>query len=698
MIRILFMVLDSMMIRNFKKVFDYKLKFLLTQLNDPKIEAEAPKWSIQVKLMVVISAIFGVTLSIIIILATFFFKREIDLRIRENSIDLVNTIGEKIKSDVQSILDKSLQLVKTLNDSKVSAADKNSWMEHFFANDRDFLFLGLYKKENETLVPIKTIYNQLEMDEFNMTKESFEDLIQAKRSSFMESFYGMSILHNMSQSASHPIFAISLPSSEETEINTILVVIVKLERIISVFKERGITTVFMVNHKGIVIAHPDSSITLSGSNFMDTNTVQSAFTSKVNNGQFDYIEKESGKRYLVSYRKLGFANSGILATIPEDKAFEAVYMIQNRNIFIMVISLCVALIVVYLFAKTISLPILALLAATLEITKGNFRVDIKPQSKDEVGLLTKHFVSMGLGLEEREKVKNILGSMIDPTVVEEAMKDLQVLKRGKEQEITAFFSDVASFSTISEQLSSVDLAGLLNEYLSAMTIILKKHDGVLDKYIGDAIVGIFNAPVDVEEHCKKAARASLEMIRKLQELREYWKSKNMYSKEAQSMDIRIGLNTGLAKVGFMGTDALASYTMMGDTVNLAARLEAAGKDYGVNILISESVKYNISNEMFTRLLDLVRVKGKNEPVKVYELICSKNEVTQSVLRATDLYDAGMVYYLSRNWDRAIDKFEESQKTKGKVDKAAVMLIARCQTYRQSPPPQNWDGVFTRTTK
>lgn len=692
------MVLYSMKIRNFKKILGHKLKIFFSQLKDPTIKTEVPKWSIQVKLMVVISAIMGVTLTIMIALATIFFRREIDVKVRENSIDLANTIGEKIKSDLQSILEKSLQLVKALNSPSISAKDKRLLTEQFFTNDSEFLYLGIYKKENQSMIPVRKIYNHAELLEFNMSEEVLSEMIQINQQEFFESFFGMSILHNLNKYSTSPIFGISLPSTEGEDIETILILIVKLDKINSVFKDRGFTTVFLVNHKGIVIAHPDESVARSGKCLLDSETVQTTFASSVTNGQFDYAAEEIGQKLLVSYRKIGFGNSGVLATIPEDEAFEAVYLIQNRNIIIMVISLCVALIVVFLFAKTISHPILELLSATLQIAQGNFRVGIKPKTKDEVGLLTQHFVTMGKGLEEREKVKNILGSMIDPVVVEEAMKDLQALKRGKEQEITSFFSDVASFSTISEQLSSVDLAGLLNEYLSAMTIILKKHDGVLDKYIGDAIVGIFNAPVDVENHCLKAARASLEMIEKLQDLKKYWVDNNLYSKEAQAMDIRIGLNTGVAKVGFMGTDALASYTMMGDTVNLAARLEAAGKDYGVNILIGETVKSKICDEMFTRLLDFVRVKGKNEPVKVYELICEKKDVSKQILRSTDLYDAGMIYYLSRNWDKAIEKFEESQRVKGKTDKAVMMLISRCQTYKQSPPPQNWDGVFTRTTK
>ncbi len=299
---------------------------------------------------------------------------------------------------------------------------------------------------------------------------------------------------------------------------------------------------------------------------------------------------------------------------------------------------------------------------------------------------------------EKRKYSKVLSNMVDPTIVSEALTDLEALKKGGEMEITAFFSDVAGFSTISEQLSSADLAALLNEYLSAMTIILKLNKGTLDKYIGDAVVGIFGAPIKRDEHFLEAARASLEMISRLAELKKYWKENNLYSKDAQDMDVRIGLNTGKAKVGFMGTDTLASYTMMGDTVNLAARLEAAGKDYGVNILISENTNLKVKAEMFTRELDAVRVKGKNEPVKIFELISKKGESPQNIVDATGYYEEGFNLYLKREWEKSIQKFIDAKKAKGKKDKAVEMLIERCTFYLENPPEATWDGVFTRTHK
>jgi adenylate cyclase len=148
----------------------------------------------------------------------------------------------------------------------------------------------------------------------------------------------------------------------------------------------------------------------------------------------------------------------------------------------------------------------------------------------------------------------------------------------------------------------------------------------------------------------------------------------------------------------MGTDNMGSFTMMGDTVNLAARLEAAGKDYGVNILISEMIKDNIQNEFFIRELDLVRVKGKNEPVKLYELISTSSDIPGNLKESTEIYQDAFKNYLNRDFSNAIKLLNESIKARGKKDKSANMLIERCETYIINPPSENWDGVYTRTHK
>lgn len=391
--------------------------------------------------------------------------------------------------------------------------------------------------------------------------------------------------------------------------------------------------------------------------------------------------------------------TGIMRTLVDHTA--GVKLVTTNRNKIMVSAVLIGLVSI-LFAIYISgivvQKIKRIIRSAEAVGKGDLSVEFEHGGSDEFGNLTVALNQMVSGLNEREKIKGILGSMIDPVVVAEAMKDLQALKRGSEKNITAFFSDIASFSTISEKLTSPELAALLNEYLSAMTIILKDHEGVLDKYIGDAIVGIFNSPLDVDDHVYKATMASIKMQAKLVELRKDWTAKNKYIPEAQSMKFRIGLNTGLAKVGFMGTDALASYTMMGDTVNLAARLEAAGKDYGVSILASDAVYEQVKDRIFTRRIDVVRVKGKSQPVTLYQIICPKGKENAKHAEFVSRYEQGLAAYLERSWDTAIAHFKAAQHALNTSDRSSRLLTERCLIYKANPPNADWDGVYTRTTK
>jgi len=666
------------------------------ETNVSNTEKTNAKFSIQIKMMGMISLILAVTVSTIIAIATYFFKDDSIIRIQENNLNLVGVIGLKVSSDIQSIVSKAEQLVEG-NRKNISDSEKKFVTDLFFKNDKDFVYVGVFNSQDGTLNNETSYYNEDYLIDVAISEEEVKKAISINTENILKAINGTPVILNSTPGFSKPSFLLALPANIDTSTPRLFVILVRLDKISPAFNNKGINTTFMVNGEGKAIAHPIEEVVLSAGNFIDLPIVKEMLTSQVESG-LKRFENSEGKAFLGSYRRLGFGDAGIISIVSEEKALQAVYKIQETNLYIMGISLCLAMIIVFFFAKSLSRPILSLLSATLEIAKGNFNIGIKPTTKDEVGLLTSYFVTMGEGLEEREKVKSILGSMIDPVVVKEAMVDMEALKRGKEAEITAFFSDVAGFSTISEQLTSVELAALLNEYLSAMTILLKENEGVLDKYIGDAIVGIFGAPVIVDNHAIKACKASLEMVMKLEDLRNYWQKNNLYSKEAQEMDARIGLNTGLAKVGFMGTDALASYTMMGDTVNLAARLEAAGKDYGVNVMIAEATKNLVEDEMFLRFLDLVRVKGKNEPVKVYELVAFKNNVAQNIADSVGLYQEGFDLYLKKNWDAAIKKFQAAELAKGKKDKSAHMLIARCQDYKISPPPKDWDGVFTRTTK
>lgn len=224
-----------------------------------------------------------------------------------------------------------------------------------------------------------------------------------------------------------------------------------------------------------------------------------------------------------------------------------------------------------------------------------------------------------------------------------------------------------------------------------MTDLVFKNRGTLDKYMGDAIMAFFGAPLPMADHAKWACRCALQHLQKLEELRKEYREKGL-----PDIDIGIGLNTGECSVGNMGSETVRNYTVMGDTVNLASRLEGINKQYGTRILISESTNDEVKDAFTTREIDRVRVKGKNQPVKIYELVAEglvSSEKAQKILSFTAGYQA----YHEKNFEKALEHFRAAQNQSG-GDPAAEMYIERCKAYLTHPPPKEWDGVFVMTTK
>ncbi|MFC1565247.1 CHASE2 domain-containing protein [candidate division KSB1 bacterium] len=298
--------------------------------------------------------------------------------------------------------------------------------------------------------------------------------------------------------------------------------------------------------------------------------------------------------------------------------------------------------------------------------------------------------------EEKEKkmIRGIFSRYVTKSVVDELIKNPDMVKLGGEKKkLTVFFSDVAGFTTLSEAMTPEELVSFLNEYLTSMTNIILRYDGMIDKYEGDAIMAVFGTPIFYEDHAARACAVSIEMQEELEALREKWKNEGK-----PEIRVRIGLNTGEMVAGNMGALDRLDYTVMGDSVNLGSRLESANKQYGTYIMISEYTYEIVKDKFETRFLDSLKVKGKTLPVKVYELI-GKKEVGLSgeMEEAIKHYNTGMENYLAQKWDDGIENFNKVIETLGK-DEPSSVYIERCSAFKENPPPENWDGVFTMTTK
>jgi len=293
----------------------------------------------------------------------------------------------------------------------------------------------------------------------------------------------------------------------------------------------------------------------------------------------------------------------------------------------------------------------------------------------------------------RKGIRSAFENFMDPKVVHEILKEPGNIKLGgEEKEVTVYFSDIEKFSSISEKLQPAELIELLNEYLSEMTDIILDHGGFLDKYIGDAIVAAFGAPLAQPDHAVRACLATIDNQKRLRELNRKFKETGRLA-----INARIGLNSGRVLVGNVGSKNRLSYTVIGDEVNIGARLEAANKYYGTQTMISERTHELAKDHIEARELDMIRVVGKENPVKVFELIDRKGEVQEAKRAVLELYEAGLREYRKREWQKAIRLFQKAL-DKYPLDGPSLTYVERCKIYAQDPPSASWDGVYTLELK
>lgn len=310
------------------------------------------------------------------------------------------------------------------------------------------------------------------------------------------------------------------------------------------------------------------------------------------------------------------------------------------------------------------------------------------------------------------RIKGMFGTYLSPAVVEtmvESGRDPEL--GGHDAEITAYFSDIQSFSSFSEVLTSSQLGELLNEYLTVCTDIIQSEGGTLDKYIGDAVVAMFGAPVDLEAHAYKACLASQLVHRQLDELRRKWAGeRGKWPELVHQMRTRIGLNTGMCMIGNMGSRTRFNYTMMGDNVNLAARMESGAKSWGAFTMVTESTRLACekhgAGRMVFRPLGRIQVKGRSASVPIHEVLGLTDDLKPATRDCLGLFAEGMERYYARDWNGAMERFERSaelEPLRPKRDpgvKANPSLVYQeiVAEMKVNPPPEGWDGVYVMTEK
>ena len=297
---------------------------------------------------------------------------------------------------------------------------------------------------------------------------------------------------------------------------------------------------------------------------------------------------------------------------------------------------------------------------------------------------------------EKKKIRNILGQYVSPailsTVLEKDQDGYLKAEVGARETLTIFFSDIRDFTTISEKYNVEEVVGILNTYLSRMVNIIFSNEGTLDKFIGDAIVAFWGAPVRIQDHHHKAVITGLQM----KEALITYNQENI-AKGLPELKIGIGIHTGEVILGNIGSEKKLDYTVIGDSVNLASRLENLTKIYKTSIIISQNTYDHVQKEILCRMVDYIKVKGRDKPIRIYEAIGEAGSVDEETVTIAHLTERAFEQYLERRFSEAIDTYESILDMRPE-DSLSKVFIERCRNYQQNKPPEDWDGCYVYNEK
>lgn len=312
-----------------------------------------------------------------------------------------------------------------------------------------------------------------------------------------------------------------------------------------------------------------------------------------------------------------------------------------------------------------------------------------------IGSFTYLYFSEG---KDKRKARKMLGQYVSPAVLNDLIEQEGAFVKaevGAKERLTILFSDIRGFTSLSENLEAEQVVELLNIYLSKMVDIIFANRGTLDKFIGDAVMAFWGAPIRVDDHAKRCVKAGFEMTRGMRGL-----NREFVEKGYPELRVGIGVHTGEVVLGNIGSEKKLDYTIIGDHVNLTSRMEGLTKSYGCDMLISESTYRELNGSFPCRVIDNVRVKGKEEPIKIYSVLALDSDPKEELERKRKMagfFDTAFDHYMNRNF---VDAMKMYTKASGfqKTDKVSEIFVQRCRDYIEHPPPDNWDGVFTMTTK
>ena len=545
-------------------------------------------------------------------------EEDINLRLAFSKANELNYIIDNATEKARNL---GTLVLNTLNETSPETESK---LDSAFNQNKDLYALDLYSVDPLTQKTklVKRLTEASRFTPYNYDISYIDQLRKSQNFPIQGILQNKVIIQNSSVPKGIPLFTIGLPLAKDQQgkISHLVIVDYSLARLQKSFSANGYRTFFLVDEKGTTLAHQDDSLAINRANLKSHPIVTLALSSSEPNNQTRYYDSKKKTYFYGTYVRSSL-NTYIISIVPEDVILLPARKVRHGAFFFLGILISISLLGVFIFSMTITNPIEKLASLIKVVAKGNFSVSARKliRSKDEVGDLAKAFDNMTEGLKERDKVKTLFSKFHGSSITEDLLNK-QVGVGGSNKEVTIFFSDIRGFTSFSESRTPEEVVSMLNEYFAIMVRIIQQNHGIVDKFIGDAIMAVWGAPKTSSRDAQNAVRACIEMRKALAEL-------NMKRKARGQPPIMIGmgLHTGPAISGTIGSDDRMEYTVIGDTVNMTSRIESSTKAFGTDLLVSEATAKAVEKEFALEKAGSAEVKGKSEPLNLYKVLGYKAE-------------------------------------------------------------------------
>lgn len=582
---------------------------------------------IAVKLIVIITTILLLANLVVAYQASELFKevsgkREEDVN-RSQADAHVATIDTKIGNLAEkarflaSLLLKSTVQSAGTNQTAVTNSSDRALLDETFKKDRELVSLKVISASTKGMESTGPLINLGYLESYKLDAEYLNLVEQRLKFPVEKVFSGETILENRSLPDGAPLLTLGMPLAKDNlgKITQIVIADIQLQTLQKAFATKSARVEYVVDSRGSVVAHPDDSYVLTRKSLLKTGVVKKAQSSALAKGQVRYYNKSKKEFYRSAFSKAGYGLT-VISEAPESIILEPAKQVRIEVIFVTLIVLSIAIFIIFVFSTTLSKPIKNLVGLAKEIARGNFVVSALSivRSRDEVGMLAQAFDSMVIGLKERDKVKSLFSKFQGSSVTDEILNSEVAAGVGRSLPVAIFFSDLRGFTAISEGLTPEGVVEMLNEYFNAMVKVIDRNSGWVNKYIGDAIMAVWGAPKAGKDDIYSVVNACLEMRLALGELN----AKRIARNEAPLM-IGMGVHFGEAIAGTIGSDERLEYTVIGDAVNMASRIEASTKAFGTDLLISDAIATRIKDRFILEKAGSAKVKGKSEALTMYKV-------------------------------------------------------------------------------